>query len=45
MVHITGKDRSQLLLLPDAVDDYVGPNNPVRFTNCGVMEKIWPVTH
>ena len=31
MTHITGKDRSQLLLLPDAVDDYVGPDNPVRF--------------
>ena len=31
MAHITGKDRSQLLLLPDAVDDYVGPDNPVRF--------------
>ncbi len=23
--------RSQLLLLPEAVDDYVGPDNPVRF--------------
>ena len=31
MAHITGEDRSQLLLLPDAVDDYVGPHNPVRF--------------
>ena len=31
MAPITGKDRSQLLLLPDAVDDYVGPDNPVRF--------------
>ena len=31
MAHITGEDRSQLLLLPDAVDDYVGPDNPVRF--------------
>ena len=26
MAHITGEDRSQLLLLPDAVDDYVGPD-------------------
>ena len=31
MAHITGEDRSQRLLLPDAVDDYVGPDNPVRF--------------
>lgn len=31
MAHITGKVRSQLTLLPDAVDDYVGPDNPVRF--------------
>ena len=31
MGHISGEDRSQLLLLPDAVDDYVGPDNPVRF--------------
>ena len=31
MAHITGEDRSQLLLLPDAVDGYVGPDNPVRF--------------
>mgnify|MGYP003143592632 CR=1 FL=1 len=27
----SGTDRSQLLLLPEAVDDYVGPDNPVRF--------------
>ena len=31
MRHIPGIDRSQLLLLPEAVDDYVGPENPVRF--------------
>jgi transposase len=31
MPHITGHDRSQLLLLPEALDDYVGPENPVRF--------------
>ncbi|MCM2477761.1 IS5/IS1182 family transposase, partial [Rhizobium sp. CG5] len=27
----SGTDRAQLLLLPEAVDDYVGPDNPVRF--------------
>jgi transposase/IS5 family transposase len=31
MTHIAGFDRSQLLLLPEAVDDYVGAENPVRF--------------
>lgn len=36
MAHITGKDRSQLLLLPAAVDDYVGPENPVRFIDAFV---------
>src|ERR1700674_2417346 len=30
MTHISGFERSQLLLLPEAVDDYVGPDNPVR---------------
>jgi transposase len=31
MAHIPGYDRSQMLLLPETVDDYVGPDNPVRF--------------
>ena len=31
MAHLAGTDRSQLLLLPEAVNDYVGPDNPVRF--------------
>lgn len=31
MAHISGDDRSQLLLLPETVDDYVGPDNVVRF--------------
>src|SRR5437588_6589807 len=31
MVHLPGHDRSQLLLLPEAVDDYVAADNPVRF--------------
>ena len=31
MAHIPGHDRSQLLLLPEAVDDYVAADNPVRF--------------
>jgi transposase len=31
MARITGHDRSQTLLLPESLDDYVGPDNPVRF--------------
>ncbi len=36
MAHISGFEPSQLLLLPEAVDDYVGPDNPVRFINAFV---------
>src|SRR5271170_7334609 len=31
MTHITGHDRCQTLLLLESLDDYVGPENPVRF--------------
>jgi transposase len=31
MTHLVGYDRYQTLLLPEALDDYVGPENPVRF--------------
>src|ERR1700726_158368 len=36
MPHISGYDRSQTLLLPESVDDYVGPENPVRFIDAFV---------
>ena len=36
MTHILGHDRCQLLLLPEAVDDYVGAENPVRFIDAFV---------
>ncbi|MEO9189326.1 MAG: IS5/IS1182 family transposase, partial [Acetobacteraceae bacterium] len=36
MSHLTGPDRSQTLLLPESVDDYVGPENPVRFIDAFV---------
>jgi transposase len=36
MAHISGDDRSQLLLLPEAVEDYVGPENVVRFIDAFV---------
>ena len=31
MTHIAGHDRSQTLLLPESLDEYVGLENPVRF--------------
>ena len=37
MTHIPGFDRSQLLLLPEAVDDYVGSDNYVRFIDAFVQ--------
>jgi transposase len=36
MTYITGHDRCQMLLLPEAVDDYVGADNPVRFIDAFV---------
>jgi transposase/IS5 family transposase len=36
MAHISGLERDQLLLLPEAVDDYVGSDNPVRFVDAFV---------
>src|ERR1700693_3169977 len=36
MTHIAGFERDQLLLLPEAVDDYVGSDNAVRFIDACV---------
>ncbi|MBV8358806.1 MAG: IS1182 family transposase, partial [Deltaproteobacteria bacterium] len=36
MPHIAGHDRAQTLLLPEALDDYVGHDNPVRFIDAFV---------
>ena len=36
MSHIAGHDRFQTLFLPQSVDDYVGPENPVRFIDAFV---------
>ena len=36
MTHIPGSDRSQLLLLPEAIDNYVAADNPVRFIDAFV---------
>ncbi len=39
MTHIFGFERSQLLLLPETVDDYVGADNPVRFID-GFVDQM-----
>lgn len=36
MNHIRGVDRAQTLLLPETVEDYVAPENPVRFIDAFV---------
>ena len=36
MTHITGHDRSQTLLLPESLDEYVGAENPVALYIDGV---------
>jgi transposase len=36
MMHISGSERSQLLLLPEAIGDYVAAYNPVRFIDAFV---------
>jgi transposase len=36
MAHLTGSNRDQTLLLPESLDDYVGPDNPVRFIDAFV---------
>ncbi|MCP4074156.1 MAG: transposase [Hyphomicrobiales bacterium] len=38
MAHISGIDRTQMLLLPERVEDYVGADNQVRFIDAFVDE-------
>jgi hypothetical protein len=35
---IGGADRNQVMLLPDSVEDYVGPDNPVRVVDAFVEQ-------
>ena len=44
MTYISGPDRSEILLLPKAVDDYVGSDNPVRFIDAFVDGRDLPAT-
>jgi len=39
MTHISGHDRSQMLLLPEAVDVYVGADNPVHLRAVPIPDK------
>ncbi len=36
MHHIEGQDRNQLTLFPEALDDYISADNPVRFLDAFV---------
>jgi transposase len=38
MAYIVGMDRTQAVLLPDVLDDYVGSDNPVRFLDAFVAQ-------
>jgi len=35
---IEGEDRSQVTLLPECIDDYIGQDNPVRVVDAFVEE-------
>jgi transposase len=38
MNYIRGSDREEMLLLPEALEDYIGPENPVRFIDAFVEQ-------
>jgi transposase len=38
VAYIAGRDRTQAVLLPDVLDDYVGADNPVRFLDAFVAQ-------
>src|SRR5215210_7795657 len=38
MNHIQGSDRGEVLLFPEALDDYITPENPVRFIDAFVAQ-------
>ncbi len=38
MAHISGIDRTQMLLLPERVEDYVGADDTIRFIDVFVEE-------
>src|SRR4028119_1007813 len=38
MNHIQGSDRGEVLLFPEAIDDYIAPENPVRFIDAFIEQ-------
>lgn len=42
MAHLAGTDRTQSVLLPDVLDDYVRADNPVRFLDAFVAQLDLP---
>src|SRR5438046_1049623 len=38
MNHRAGLDRGQTLLFPERLEDYIGPENPVRFLDAFVVQ-------
>ncbi|MEW6717893.1 MAG: IS1182 family transposase, partial [Chloroflexota bacterium] len=36
MSHIEGVDRNQLVLFPEALDEYISADNPIRFMDAFV---------
>jgi hypothetical protein len=39
---VVGDDRSQSMLFPERLDDYLGEDNPVRAIDVLSMSLIWP---
>jgi len=37
---IEGQDRSQVTLLPECLDDYIGEDNPVRVVDAFVVSRV-----
>ena len=38
MNYVAGSDRTEALLLPEVLDDYIAPENPVRFIDAFVEQ-------
>ena len=38
MNYIRGSQREEMLLLPEALEDYIAPENPVRFIDAFVAQ-------
>ena len=38
MNYIRGSEREEMLLLPEALEDYIAPENPVRFIDAFVAQ-------